>query len=137
VRHFASRIVASSLTALEAPCRCLLEIWTAITHNVPIVAVNIRGGHPYDYEDAASFLMELDTLLNERNSGAMDLLVDRGVEPFDIAFKLSSVLPNIISSELSVMCAHTPTPHGHGHGREAWPRAGLGVNGLLIGRERA
>ena len=82
---------------------CLLEIWTAITNRVPIVAISIRGGHPYDYDDAARFLEDLDTLLEKHNPNAMQLLIDRGCSSISVAHRLSSVLPNIISTELSVM----------------------------------
>ena len=57
---------------------CLLEIYTAITESVPIVALNINGAHPYNYSQAAAFLQELDT---ELDRGAMQLLVDHGIEP--------------------------------------------------------
>eukprot|EP00966_Prymnesium_polylepis_P169986 3929496-Prymnesium_polylepis.1 len=79
---------------------CLLEIYTAITHGIPIVALNVQGGHPYDYDQAARFLDTLDTSLEQVNRGAMQLLIEHRIEPESAAFTLSTVLPKIISSRL-------------------------------------
>ena len=46
----------------------LLELYTAITNNVPIVALNIAG-RGYDYAAEANFMLHLDTMIEERNPG--------------------------------------------------------------------
>lgn len=61
-----------------------------------------RSAHPYDYAEAAAFLENLDTRLEEKNPGASQLLVDQGIDLTEAAYLLSSVLPNIISTELLV-----------------------------------
>ena len=82
---------------------CLLEIHTAINAGVPIVAINVKGGHPYDYAASAAFLERLDTQLDAANPGAAQMLTDdAGLDLLDVAWRLSSVLPNIISTDLSV-----------------------------------
>ena len=75
---------------------CLLEMYTAIEAKMPIIAINIAG-KGYDFAAATNFLTHLDTALDAVNPGACDLLRSKGVEPEDVAFKLSSVLPLIIS----------------------------------------
>ena len=76
---------------------CLLEMYTAVESGVPIVAVNVQGSAPYDYAKASAFLRFLDTELDAANPGASDLLAENGVDIVDAAYKLSSVVPNIIS----------------------------------------
>ena len=49
---------------------CLLEIVTAIKNHIPIVAINIRGHAPYDYEEGAHLMENLDTQLDSKNPGA-------------------------------------------------------------------
>ena len=95
-------LVLLQTTGLLSRPWCLLEIYTAIKSEIPIVAINIKGAHPYDYADAADFLENLDTRLEEANEGASQLLMDQGIDLLDAAYLLSSVLPNIISTELHV-----------------------------------
>ena len=80
---------------------CLLEVYTAVEAMVPIVTVNVKGFHPYDFEDALRCLTFLDTELEKRNPGASKLLADHGVDVVDCAHKLSSVVPNIISVDFN------------------------------------
>ena len=95
-------LVLLQTTGLLTRPWCLLEIVTAIKAGVPIVAINVKGSHPYDYGEAANFLEHLDTQLEEKNPGASQLLLDQGIDLTEAAYLLSSVLPNIISTELLV-----------------------------------
>ncbi|KAL3905718.1 MAG: hypothetical protein SGPRY_010820, partial [Prymnesium sp.] len=81
---------------------CLIEILTAIEHRLPIVALSVRGGHPYDYGEAHRFLERLEETLPPSNPGAIELLEQYGFEATTAAFTLSSVLPGVT--------ALTPTP---------------------------
>ena len=56
----------------------------------------------YDYADAADFLENLEARLEVANPGSIKMLLENKVDVTDVAFKLASVLPNIISTELSV-----------------------------------
>ena len=68
----------------------------AIEAGIPIIAVAVAG-KGYNYAKANDLLLHLDTALDIFNPGATDLLRSEGVEPIDVAFKLSHVLPKIIS----------------------------------------
>ena len=76
----------------------ILELYTAITNQVPVVALNIKNAFAYDYGEAAELLMHLDEELERANPGAADLLREQGVDPVDAAFRLTDALPNIIST---------------------------------------
>jgi hypothetical protein len=95
VRDSDALVVIQSAAVLQRPW-CLLELYTAIEANVPIVAVAIAG-KGYDFAKAANLLKHLDTALDAVNPGATALLSSEGVDPVDAAFKLSVVLPSIIS----------------------------------------
>jgi hypothetical protein len=71
-------------------------MYSAIEAKVPIVAVAVAG-KGYDFAEAVRLLKHLDTSLDTINPGACDLLRSKGVDPVDAAFKLSTVLPSIIS----------------------------------------
>jgi|MDSY01.2.fsa_nt_gb hypothetical protein len=79
----------------------IMELYTAITSGVPIVALNVQNANPYNYADAVEFLMHFDTHIEVANPGAAELLVDLGVEPEDVAYLLSDSLPNIISTDFN------------------------------------
>jgi hypothetical protein len=102
----------------------ILEVHAAVTHEVPIVALYIRGkgcefslvlislSHrvanrsfqitpPDDFDESPQILSHLDTQLDQLNPGASKVLRDFGVEPIDAAHLLSQVIPNIISIELN------------------------------------
>ena len=51
---------------------CVLEILTAIEHNIPIVGVTVAGrpNDAYDFEEMSQFMMWFDTELEEYNAGA-------------------------------------------------------------------
>ena len=68
-----------SRSVLERPY-CLLELHTAVTAGVPIVAVNVRGGNEYSHADAEHLLRYLDTELEVRIPGASRLLQKHGVD---------------------------------------------------------
>ena len=80
---------------------CLLELHTAVTAGVPIVAVNVRGGNEYSHADAAHLLRYLDTELEVRNPGASRLLQKHGVDLTELAHTLSGIVPNLISIEFN------------------------------------
>ena len=75
----------------------IMELYTACTHGVPIVALNVQNANPYNYAAASNFLMNFDRDIDIANPGAAQLLIDHGVEPLDCAYLLSETLPNIIS----------------------------------------
>ena len=76
---------------------CLVEIYTALTEGVPIVAVCVAGGFPYNFADAHYFLENLETELEVRNPGASDVVRQAGVNVPTMAKLLRDSLPNIIS----------------------------------------
>ena len=77
----------------------ILELHTALTNDVPIVALNVqKESCRYDYAEALSFLMHFDEEIEVANPGAAELLIDMGVDPVDVAWRLSDSLPNIIST---------------------------------------
>jgi hypothetical protein len=95
VRNSGALVIVQSAEVLQRPW-CLLEIYEAIEAKVPIIAINVAG-KGYDFAEATNLLMHLDTELDSINPGACDLLRSEGVDPVDAAFKLSSVLPSVIS----------------------------------------
>ena len=76
----------------------IMELHTAIMHNVPIVALNISNSYPYDFDAALDFLTHFETEIDVANPDAASFLVDHGVDPLDVAWRLSTVLPSIIST---------------------------------------
>ena len=74
----------------------IMELHTAITHDVPIVALNVQNHAPYDYATASEFLLHFDQDIEVANPGAAQLLIDMGIDPVDVAYRLSDSLPNII-----------------------------------------
>jgi hypothetical protein len=78
-----------------------MELYTALTSGVPIVALNVQNANPYNYAAASDFLMHFDEQIDIVNPGAAQLLVDLGVEPEDVAYLLSDSLPNIISTDFN------------------------------------
>ena len=64
----------------------IIELHTAITHDVPIVALNVRNHAPYDYAAASEFLLRFDTDIELANPGAAQLLIDMGIDPVDVAY---------------------------------------------------
>lgn len=77
---------------------CLLEMLTAIDAGIPLVAdaVAKRRTSTYDYACSEDFLTHLDSQLDE---GIKALLLANGMPSLtDAAWKLSSILPKIISA---------------------------------------
>ena len=83
---------------------CLAEMSTAISFQIPIVAINIDG-QGYNYEDAAAFLgaPSFKEALEERNPGAAETLEGHGFNVDDLGQTLRSVIPNIISKPFNPM----------------------------------
>ena len=79
----------------------ILELYTAITSGVPIVALNVQNSYPYDYAAALEFLLHFDAEIELANPGAAQLLTDMNVDPVDCAYLLSDSLPNIISTSFN------------------------------------
>lgn len=77
---------------------CLMELATAIDHNIPIVAVNVQNCFLYDFADSANFLKHLDLKLDLTNPGARADVEKHGFDLTKIAYQLSNVIPNIIST---------------------------------------
>ena len=77
---------------------CILEIHAAVAHDIPIVAVSLRG-KAYDFAEGQHTLTYLDTELDRLNPGASATLAANGVRPIDAAYLLANVLPNILSLE--------------------------------------
>ena len=74
-------------SVLERPW-AILELYTAITHGVPIVALNVANAFPYNYGAALDFLTHFDLEIDIANPGAANLLVEHGVDPVDVAHSL-------------------------------------------------
>ena len=58
--------------------------------------MNVQG-KGYDFAQAHQFVTHLDTALEKANPGAVSVLQQQGVDVLDVAYKLSSTIPNIIS----------------------------------------
>ena len=68
----------------------LLELYTAITNDVPVVALNVaRRG--YNYGAAETLLRHIDSF----DEGVSKLLTENGADPVDVAYRLSDTLPNL------------------------------------------
>ena len=80
---------------------CLLEMVTAIDAGIPLVAVAVakRRNSTYDYAGSENFLMHLD---KELDASSRALLQANGISSLeDVAWKLSSILPKIISIDFN------------------------------------
>ena len=86
-------VLLQTRSVLERPW-VILELYTAITHGVPIVALNVANAFPYNYGAALDFLTHFDLEIDIANPGAANLLVEHGVDPVDVAHCLSTVLPS-------------------------------------------
>jgi hypothetical protein len=77
---------------------CLAEIATAISGQIPIIAVNLEG-QGYSFEESRNFLasQSFRTALENRNPGASASLEEQGFNVDDLGQTLSAVLPNIIA----------------------------------------
>jgi len=77
---------------------CLAEIFTAVSHQIPIVTVNVEG-LGYDFEDAKTYLSSpsFREALETRNPGASEILEAQEINVDDLGQTLGSVIPNIIS----------------------------------------
>jgi hypothetical protein len=95
VRASSALVILQSAEVLHRPW-CLLEMHAAIEAGIPIIAVAVSG-RGYDFATATNLLLHLDSRLEVVNPGASDMLLNEGVDLLDVAFKISSVLPNIIS----------------------------------------
>lgn len=76
---------------------CLVEIFTALKNEVPIVAVCVAGAFPYDFADAQKFLDNFEVELEARNPGAGEVVRQCGIELAEMARLLQESVPFIIS----------------------------------------
>ena len=83
---------------LPRTVRQILELYTAITNNVPIVSLFIHNAFEYDYGKAVEYLEHLDSYLEAAYPGALQMLKENGADPEDVAYKLANTLPNVIST---------------------------------------
>jgi hypothetical protein len=93
-------VLLQTKSVLERPW-VILELYTAITSDVPICGLNIQNAFPYDYGVALDFLTYFDKEIEIANPGAAALLLEHGVDPVDVAYRLSTVLPSIISTDFN------------------------------------
>ena len=100
VKHSDVLVLLQSKGVLTRPW-VILELFTAITNHVPVVALNVHNASPYDYGKAMDFLLHFDEEIDIANPGAAELLLEQGVDPVDVAFILSDALPNIISTDFN------------------------------------
>ena len=73
---------------------CIVELYTAIKHHIPIVAVNITG-REYDHTEADAFMNHLDTRLDTKAANVIEL--SQCGDLVDIAYHLSSTIPFVMS----------------------------------------
>ena len=69
VAHSDVLLLFQSANVLTRPF-CLLELNAAIAAKVPIIAINVRGGNEYSFDDTTHFLRYLDVELELRNPDA-------------------------------------------------------------------
>jgi hypothetical protein len=93
-------VLLQSKSVLTRPW-VILEIYTAITHGVPVVALNVQNANPYEYGAALDFLYRYDEEIEIGNPRAAQLLLLFGVDPQDVAYRLSEVIPSIISTDFN------------------------------------
>ena len=90
-------VVVQSAHVFERPW-CLLEMVTAIEHGIPIVCCALTtGSFAFSFDDSVAFLQSLDVELESKNPGATALLDQHGVPLLDVTWKLSSMIPRVIS----------------------------------------
>ena len=86
---------------------CLVELYSAVKAGIPIVAVNVSGAFPYDYQLAAEVLNTLASptgKLCELNPGAHAVMTgkDGGVEDLmDMQKTLCELIPSLISKSFN------------------------------------
>jgi hypothetical protein len=93
-------VLVQTRTVLERPW-CVVELLTALEHNVPIVAVvPLSIAHSYDFADAKAFLEDFENELERRSPGAYAEIVRNwtGATPLgEMLGRLRSELPKLIS----------------------------------------
>ena len=127
----------------------IVELVTAIDAGVPIVGVLITPReHQYDFAYARTFMTHLDTLLHANTRAQLHAL---GIDTVDAAFKLSSIIPSIISVPLDlndtaltarlneiVGAMDRAVPHALTEDRDTWlARRGSAPEAPLRGRSLA
>ena len=100
VAHSDVLLLFQSANVLTRPF-CLLELNAAIAAKVPIIAINVRGGNEYSFDDSMHFLRYLDVELEQRNPDAGKLLTKHGVDITHLAYTLSMVVPSLISIDFN------------------------------------
>jgi len=82
---------------------CLVELYTALKHAVPVVTVEItKRGYGYDFGQAGPYLAGLPGTLEAANPGATEVIRGAGIDLGDLSDTLRGAnLPHIISREFS------------------------------------
>jgi len=80
----------------------LVEVYTALKKNIPIVGVTVEGSG-YDFEATAKFLRSPDfkAALEEVNPGSSELIEELGIDLQEMGKLLGDKVPKVISSRLS------------------------------------
>ena len=73
-------VLLQSKSVLTRPW-VILELYTAVTHGVPIVALNVQNSYAYNYGEALAFLTHFDKEIEIANPGAAQLLLSFDVDP--------------------------------------------------------
>jgi len=84
---------------------CLLEIWSALEHDIPIVTISVAGSG-YDYDEAAKTYGELGVALETLQPGSTSALeshLPSGVTIDDVGERLHTCLTAIIALPWSPM----------------------------------
>lgn len=101
VKNSQALVLFQSAGVLSRPW-CLLEIVTAIKHEVPHRVP--QRGRADIYATSAAFMTHLDTELERVNPGAGKIMEKQGVDVLHAAYLLSNHIPNCISVDFN--------PHG-------------------------
>jgi hypothetical protein len=86
-------VLILSLKMFQQP-RIILEILAAIQLRLPIVCVQTAGSGNYDHDQAREFMIHLDTKLDV---DALSRIKELGLDPLNVAYRVSTTLPFIIS----------------------------------------
>ena len=87
VKDTAVLVLLQSKGVLTRPW-VILELFTALTNNVPVVSLNVHTAFLYDYGTAMDFLLHFDEEIDIANPGAAELLIEQGVDPVDVAWPI-------------------------------------------------
>ena len=84
---------------------CLVEIYTAIETQIPIISVNIEGqGNAFNFQETQAYLQSQDftTQLEHANPGASNELLAQEIDPKSLGQKVGGFIPYIIAKTYNV-----------------------------------